>query len=63
MFLKIMELLPLRILLQRRKKICEAEFGFTFTKEDFQKWIEAADNTALMYILALMRKEGMFNCK
>ena len=43
-----------------KKKICEAEFGFTFTKEDFQKWIEAADNTALMYILALMRKEGMF---
>ncbi len=45
-----------------KKKICEAEFGFTFTKEDFHKWIEAADNTAQMYILALMRKEGMFNC-
>ena len=31
-------------------------------KRGFPKWIEAADNTALMYILALMRKEGMFNC-
>ena len=43
-----------------RKRVQEAEFGFTFSRKDFQKWIDAADKTALMYILALLKREGIF---
>lgn len=44
----------------KQKEIFEEKFEFSFTKEDFQKWIDAADNTALMYILILMKNEGIF---